>query len=84
MQLRLFWSNLKFKNFLFSSTFCLRKPPCDCLLCKINLVGMEKVKCPTPNCIGLYCRSCYTTIKFCSICLDPAEYGDMSDVSEEK
>ncbi|XP_075218100.1 uncharacterized protein LOC142322890 [Lycorma delicatula] len=42
------------------------------------------VHCPNENCGGTFCSSCFENLGFiCTICKHPAEYGDLSDVSEE-
>ncbi|CAG9857121.1 unnamed protein product [Phyllotreta striolata] len=58
-----------------------------CLLCgKVYRDDDEKpIKCATPNCAGIYCEECYADLKnLCTVCLSPIEYGDFSDLSEEK
>ncbi|KAF6213266.1 hypothetical protein GE061_010984 [Apolygus lucorum] len=43
------------------------------------------VKCPTLRCPGLYCNCCFEEIgRLCVLCRPPREYGDLSDVSEER
>jgi hypothetical protein len=59
-----------------------------CILCA-QAVGQEDVQqlttCPTPNCPGQYCLSCYVQLmKICPICAKPTEYGDLSDESLER
>ena len=45
--------------------------------------SLPHYKCPTPDCKGLYCYECFTDLgKMCTICKTPADYGDLSDVSE--
>ena len=35
--------------------------------------------------IAVYCNECYADLNnLCSACLNPVDYGDFSDVSEEK
>ncbi|KAJ8709565.1 hypothetical protein PYW08_009569 [Mythimna loreyi] len=59
-----------------------------CLLCGITASCDEDsrlTKCQTPGCPGVFCASCFSDIgELCTICLSPADYGDMSDVSLEK
>ncbi|XP_021923470.1 DC-STAMP domain-containing protein 2-like isoform X2 [Zootermopsis nevadensis] len=59
-----------------------------CIVCgKVFKEGdkEELIKCQTPNCSGLYCLSCYAEImNICTICKEPTEYGDLSDVSLER
>ncbi|XP_043264952.1 DC-STAMP domain-containing protein 2-like [Colletes gigas] len=43
------------------------------------------IKCPTPGCVGLFCTQCFADLQnLCTICRSPIEYGDLSDMSEEK
>ncbi|XP_049880439.1 DC-STAMP domain-containing protein 2-like [Pectinophora gossypiella] len=43
------------------------------------------IPCGTPSCPGTFCRKCFSDIgEMCTICMSPADYGDMSDVSLEK
>lgn len=43
------------------------------------------IKCPTPDCVGLYCSQCFADMQnMCTICRSPMDYGDLSDISEEK
>ncbi|XP_023246620.1 uncharacterized protein LOC106643472 [Copidosoma floridanum] len=43
------------------------------------------VACPTPGCAGLYCPQCFQDLgKLCTVCLSPLDYGDLTDISEEK
>ena len=58
-----------------------------CLLC--SAVEREEqsphIKCPTPGCIGLFCVQCFADLQnLCTICKSPLDYGDLSDLSEEK
>lgn len=59
-----------------------------CLLCGTAEQGGEQqphVRCPTPSCIGLFCVQCFSDLQnMCTICKAPMEYGDLSDISEEK
>ncbi|KAL2719595.1 DC-STAMP domain-containing protein 2-like [Vespula squamosa] len=42
------------------------------------------IKCPTPDCVGLFCLQCFADLQnICTICRSPLEYGDLSDMSEE-
>jgi len=43
------------------------------------------IQCSTPGCIGLFCMQCYEDLQnLCTICRSPIEYGDFTDISEEK
>ncbi|XP_063896030.1 DC-STAMP domain-containing protein 2-like [Helicoverpa armigera] len=60
-----------------------------CLLCGTTASSSDPdsrlTKCETPGCPGTFCISCFTDIgELCTICLSPADYGDLSDVSFEK
>lgn len=59
-----------------------------CLLCGEVFRETDKakpIKCQTPGCPGIYCEECFTDLQnLCTVCLDPIEYGDLSDISEEK
>uniref|UniRef100_A0A2A4JCQ8 Uncharacterized protein n=1 Tax=Heliothis virescens TaxID=7102 RepID=A0A2A4JCQ8_HELVI len=60
-----------------------------CLLCGItsssNDPDSQLTRCQTPDCPGVFCISCFTDIgELCTICLSPADYGDLSDISFEK
>nr|XP_018907459.1 PREDICTED: DC-STAMP domain-containing protein 2-like [Bemisia tabaci] len=45
----------------------------------------ELVHCSKADCIGLYHGKCYQELNNdCTICRKPIEYGDLSDISEEK
>ena len=35
--------------------------------------------------LGVYCRACYEDINnMCTACMKPVEYGDLSDIDEER
>ncbi|CAK9819578.1 DC-STAMP domain-containing protein 2, partial [Anthophora quadrimaculata] len=58
-----------------------------CLLCGAVERSDDNphVKCPTPDCVGLFCTQCFADLQnTCTICRSPLEYGDLSDMSEEK
>ncbi|XP_017783011.1 PREDICTED: DC-STAMP domain-containing protein 2-like [Nicrophorus vespilloides] len=59
-----------------------------CLLCGEVFregVGKKPIKCQTPDCPGIYCEQCFADLQnLCTVCLDPIQYGDISDISEEK
>ncbi|XP_050553800.1 uncharacterized protein LOC118270849 isoform X3 [Spodoptera frugiperda] len=59
-----------------------------CLLCGITPSTepeSELTRCQTQGCPGIFCMSCFQDIgALCTICLSPADYGDLSDVSFEK
>lgn len=58
-----------------------------CLLCgAVERPDQEPhIKCATPDCVGLFCVQCFADLQnLCTICRSPIEYGDLTDVSEEK
>ncbi|XP_036138924.1 uncharacterized protein LOC105838921 [Monomorium pharaonis] len=58
-----------------------------CLLCgAVERSDQEPhIKCTTPGCVGLFCIRCFADLQnLCTICRSPIEYGDLSDISEEK
>uniref|UniRef100_A0A6P7GG43 Uncharacterized protein LOC114338663 n=1 Tax=Diabrotica virgifera virgifera TaxID=50390 RepID=A0A6P7GG43_DIAVI len=67
---------------------CLDKPQKACLLCGkvFRESDAEKpIQCQTPECLGLYCAECFADLRnLCTVCLSPIEYGDLSDLSEER
>ncbi|XP_045506601.1 uncharacterized protein LOC123702833 isoform X2 [Colias croceus] len=89
--------NLTFRHWVDSHIPCyflrrllgtLPKEP-HCLLCDtIDLLrdpDTRLIRCETPSCPGIYCRCCFTDIgELCTICMSPADYGDLSDISLEK
>lgn len=43
------------------------------------------VTCSTYNCVGVYCPQCFQDLSnFCTICRSPLDYGDLTDISEER
>ncbi|CAG2061552.1 unnamed protein product [Timema podura] len=59
-----------------------------CLLCA-HVVresrGEILVCCPKPDCVGQFCQKCFSDLdNLCTVCLEPVQYGDISDVSIEK
>ncbi|XP_068625387.1 uncharacterized protein [Battus philenor] len=66
----------------------LPKDP-NCLVCgtaeKPNSPDSKLLRCDTNNCPGVYCNQCFNDLGLlCTICLNPVDYGDLSDVSLEK
>ncbi|XP_064471349.1 DC-STAMP domain-containing protein 2-like isoform X2 [Ornithodoros turicata] len=59
-----------------------------CLACGVsgNIDDEENFKrCETPTCRAVYCNECFEELEnLCTVCMNPAEYGDLSDVSEER
>ncbi|KAG5324991.1 DCST2 protein, partial [Pseudoatta argentina] len=58
-----------------------------CLLCgSVERSDREPhIKCATPGCLGLFCIQCFADLQnLCTICRSPIEYGDLSDISEER
>ncbi|XP_045539859.1 uncharacterized protein LOC106719048 [Papilio machaon] len=61
----------------------------NCLLCgsieETNKLDSKLVRCDTSKCPGVYCERCFNDLgQLCTICLNPEDYGDFSDVSLEK
>lgn len=60
---------------------------CYCMLCGMAFERMDDdivKKCVQWNCFGRYCAQCFDQLNgSCAICMQPIDYGDMSDVSEE-
>ncbi|XP_071444965.1 DC-STAMP domain-containing protein 2-like [Hetaerina americana] len=74
-------------NFIFGPS----KNEKMCILC--GAVGSVERKenqeylitCKTLGCKGVFCEKCFSEMhNICTLCKEPAEYGDLSDVSEEK
>lgn len=58
-----------------------------CLLCGASERdnALPHTKCPNPGCIGLFCVQCFADLQnLCTICKAPMDYGDLSDISEER
>lgn len=57
-----------------------------CLLCgAVERPDSPHIKCSTPGCVGLFCKQCFADLQnICTICRSPIDYGDLSDISEEK
>ncbi|XP_026666827.1 DC-STAMP domain-containing protein 2-like [Ceratina calcarata] len=75
------WAMFPFLNTLFP----LKQNVC--LLCGAveRSADNPHIRCPTPGCIGLFCAQCFADLQnLCTICRAPMEYGDLSDMSEEK
>ncbi|KZC07081.1 DC-STAMP domain-containing protein 2, partial [Dufourea novaeangliae] len=75
------WATCPFLNVFFP-----RKQKM-CLLCGAPEHSDDNphIKCPTPGCVGLFCPQCFADLQnLCTICRSPIDYGDISDISEEK
>ncbi|XP_076241492.1 DC-STAMP domain-containing protein 2-like [Calliopsis andreniformis] len=74
------WATCPFLNIFFP----LKRNVC--LLCSaVERPDNPHVKCSTPGCVGLFCTQCFADLQnICTICRSPIEYGDLSDISEEK
>ncbi|XP_025422049.1 DC-STAMP domain-containing protein 2-like [Sipha flava] len=61
-----------------------------CILCgykakEMDLKSGHIVLCTNEGCKGIYCSKCFVDIRNkCTLCSNPLEYGDITDVSEEK
>lgn len=68
----------------------IRQKPMVCLLCGYKAKGQdlksgEVLLCPNDGCKGVYCSKCFTDINNkCTLCRNPIDYGDITDISEEK
>nr|XP_034321103.1 DC-STAMP domain-containing protein 2 isoform X1 [Crassostrea gigas] len=41
--------------------------------------------CQNSDCTAVYCMDCFTDINnICTVCMNPVDYGDLSDISEER
>jgi hypothetical protein len=58
----------------------------SCLLCGTQFYHEgEMVLCDRLNCKGCYCKDCFAMLRQqCTLCLEPEEYGDLSEISQEK
>ncbi|VVC30076.1 Dendritic cell-specific transmembrane protein-like [Cinara cedri] len=67
-----------------------RRKATVCLLCGYKVKGTdlksgEVLLCPNDGCKGVYCSRCFADIKNkCTLCSKPINYGDITDISEEK
>jgi hypothetical protein len=44
----------------------------------------DYLPCQHIGCTAIYCRECFEELdNTCSLCMEPMEYGDFSDISEE-
>ncbi|CAH0551609.1 unnamed protein product [Brassicogethes aeneus] len=86
-------TKITLKEFLLSKFRCLGFCVGDevqkaCLVCGLVIRDTDEIKyykCATPGCPGIYCEPCFIDIKkLCTVCLSPIEYGDLSDLSEER
>lgn len=97
MLLIFFQTKFFFTNLLYfvSSVKCLRfclglgsDHQDACVLCaQVFRPGdaVQPIRCATPGCAGIYCEVCFADLNnTCTICMDPIEYGDLSDVDVEQ
>ncbi|XP_050421370.1 DC-STAMP domain-containing protein 2-like [Adelges cooleyi] len=67
-----------------------RKKQIVCLLCGYKAKDSDfkkgnMMKCENENCRGVYCSKCFADINNrCTLCKKPIDYGDATDISEEK
>ncbi|XP_068083933.1 DC-STAMP domain-containing protein 2-like [Anabrus simplex] len=58
-----------------------------CVVCATVIRASDTeniIRCKKLGCLGRYCVECYADMKnMCTICMEPMEYGDLSDVSVE-
>ncbi|XP_025200427.1 DC-STAMP domain-containing protein 2-like [Melanaphis sacchari] len=82
--------DLIYSKYPFLDRIWSRQKQTVCLLCgykakKIDLKSGEIVSCDNGNCKGVYCSKCFTDIdNKCTLCSNPINYGDITDISEEK
>ncbi|GLV39594.1 uncharacterized protein CBL_08340 [Carabus blaptoides fortunei] len=57
-----------------------------CVLCaQVFRDDIQPVQCSTPGCVGIFCEQCFVDLNnICTICLDPIQYGDLSDIDVEQ
>ncbi|KAK5647195.1 hypothetical protein RI129_002087 [Pyrocoelia pectoralis] len=59
-----------------------------CLLCGEVLresTSFKAIRCSKPGCQGIYCGQCFADLQnLCTVCMEPIQYGDLSDISEER
>jgi len=77
--------------FVFLSVPCLSRffvtHNKKCFLC--GRAGAEEdfehfITCPNDNCKTVYCKECFEDMQSkCTACLQPIDYGDLTDASEE-
>lgn len=73
------------KVILSRFNFIYKKKEMKCILCQVSVSNEDGFKkCETAQCLGTFCFDCYSSLKYCIICTHPAEYGDQTDLSEEK
>ncbi|KAG4079821.1 hypothetical protein HA402_014952 [Bradysia odoriphaga] len=80
--------NLSILNFLrvkLNRFWIVRKILGEDMTCTLCAISSKKLKkCESPNCTVKYCEECISLLKgTCPICMNPVEYGDLSDISEE-
>lgn len=65
-------------------TFGLVQNTQHCLACGISETGEEDFIHCDNKCNAAYCQECFADIQnVCTVCMNPVEYGDFSDISEE-
>lgn len=78
--LRAKWNHIKLIRLVLGKG----KKQVFCMVCGRFYNG-EMVSCMRPGCVGKYCGECFKELdNKCTICMEPMDYGDFSDVSEEK
>lgn len=67
---------------------CFDKPQTACLVCGTvfrESDAKKPIRCHTPDCPGVYCEQCFADLNnLCTVCLSPIDYGDLSDIDEER
>ncbi|XP_050526772.1 DC-STAMP domain-containing protein 2-like [Daktulosphaira vitifoliae] len=79
-----------YSKFPFFEHIWRRNKQYVCLLCGYKAKGNDfktgnMIKCFNEGCKGIYCHKCFADIdNRCTLCKKPIDYGDMTDISEEK
>ncbi|XP_021695181.1 DC-STAMP domain-containing protein 2 [Aedes aegypti] len=56
-----------------------------CIFCSERIAENEAVSCLRPGCVGVYCYECFVEIQnLCTICSEPMDSSDQSDISIER
>ncbi|XP_031343488.1 uncharacterized protein LOC116171003 isoform X2 [Photinus pyralis] len=56
-----------------------------CILCGEVFRDTTAIRCEKQSCPGIYCEQCFSDLRnLCTVCMEPIQYGDLSDISEER
>lgn len=78
------------QRFPFLDRVWSRQKQIVCLLCgyktkKTSSKANDLILCANEGCNGVYCSKCFVDINNqCTLCSSPINYGDITDISEEK